>query len=37
MRKHIADTDIVNDITSTHQNVITHVDIKFLYHDGDVI
>ena len=29
-RKRIADTDVVNDLTYTHQSVITHVVIRFL-------
>ena len=29
-KKHIVDTDIVNDVTATRQSVITHVVIRFL-------
>ena len=32
-RKHIVDMDVVNDVTSTRQSVITRVVIWFLWHD----
>ena len=32
-RKRIADMDVVNDVTSTRQSVITRVVIRFLGHD----
>ena len=32
-KKCIADTDFVNDVTSTHQSVTTRVVIRFLWHD----
>ena len=33
MSKPIVDTDVVNDVTQTRQNVITRVVIRFLEHD----
>ena len=32
-RKRIVDTDVVNDVTSTRQSVITRFVIRFLLHD----
>ena len=33
-RKIIVDTDVVNDVTSTRQSVITRVVMRFLWHDA---
>ena len=33
LRKHIVDTDVVNDVTRWRQSVITRVVIRFLWHD----
>ena len=33
MRKRIADTDVVNDVTSTRQSVITRVAIQYDVYD----
>ena len=32
-RKRIVDTDIVDDVTSTRQSVITRVVLRLLWHD----
>ena len=32
-RKRIVDTDVVNDVTSTRQSVITRVAMRHLWHD----
>ena len=32
-KRRIVDTDVVNDVTFTHQMVITRVVIRFLLHD----